>query len=229
MSRGLAILAAAAFLIGGIAFFPLRVALAGLESQGLSARQVTGTIWYGRVGELMLKRIRLGTFEGHVEPLSMFSMRPALVFSRMEDPDGPLTGKLRLGSMHGIEHGTGRLSAQGLFGDVPITDLQIEDATLLFNGALCKSASGRVTAVIAAPMPGLGGGFTGTPSCDGKRVRAKLSGPAGATLEIYIASDGRYRAWLRAKADSADVAATLGAAGFRPSAGDMVLSAAGML
>lgn len=229
MSRRLAIVAAVLFLIGLIAFFPLRVALSGMESQGLTARQVAGSIWYGRIGELMLKRLRLGTFEARIAPLSLLTGKAALEFTRLDDPDGPLAGTLRVGGTRGIDHGTGRLAARGLLGDVPLTDLQLDDVTLLYRDGRCDRASGRVTAVVAAPIPGLGGGFTGSPVCEGTRTRFVLKGPAGAVLEFYVNPDGRFRAWLRVNADSADVQDALATAGFRPSGNGLVLSSEGSL
>lgn len=229
MSRRLIIVSVILFLLGLIAFFPMRVALAGIDAQGLTARQVAGTIWYGRIGELTLKRTRLGTFEARINPLSALAGKVALDFARLDDPDGPLAGTLRVGGTRGIDHGTGRIGARGLLGDMPLTDLQLNDVTLLYRDGRCDRASGRVTAVVAAPLPGLGGGFTGTPVCEGSRVRFVLKGPAGAVLEFYVGADGRYRAWLRAKADSADVQAALSAAGFRASGDGLALSAEGSL
>ena len=52
-------------LLAMIGMFPLRAALSlsKLDRIGFTARQVAGTVWYGRIGEFQLRRQPLGTHE----------------------------------------------------------------------------------------------------------------------------------------------------------------------
>ncbi len=69
-------------LIAMLLLLPLRIALsaADLGSLGMSARQVGGTIWGGRIGELMLGRQLLGTFDVRLDPAALLLGRIAMPF-----------------------------------------------------------------------------------------------------------------------------------------------------
>ena len=84
-------------LIALVLLMPLRVALpaSDLQQMGLSARQVAGTIWYGRIAELMLGRQLLGTFDVRLDPAALLLGRIAMPFERLDAAQGPLTGVLR--------------------------------------------------------------------------------------------------------------------------------------
>src|SRR3546814_2396727 len=53
------------FLLGLLLFFPLRLAagLAGTERMGISARDVRGSIWGGRIDQLMPGRLPMGSVQ----------------------------------------------------------------------------------------------------------------------------------------------------------------------
>lgn len=217
------------FLIGLVALIPLRLSLAGIAEYGFTARQVAGTIWYGRIGELMWHGRRLGTFEVRVEPLPLLFGGLRARFDRMDDPSGQLTGLLLLGGSRGVRGLDGRVAGAGLLGDLPIEHFEARDFSLVFAGGRCAEAAGMARIQLAAPMAALGAGqLSGTLRCEGRRVRFRLSDPAGqASLEFYLQADGRFRAWLRLLGTPPELAADLARAGFQPSAGGLVLSAQG--
>ena len=208
------------------ALVPLRIAVGRLVDQGFTARQVAGTIWYGRIGELSLGRRRLGTFEVRLDPGPLLLGAVQLDFNRMDDPNGALDGTLVAGSARGIRSTSGRLAVAGLAGLLPLDTLQLDAVTILFRGGQCAAASGRISLLIAAPLPGLGGAqFQGAPRCEGERVRFVLAGPAGAEVEFFVRANGELRAWLRLPPTDPAAAAALSAAGFRESAQGWMLSA----
>ncbi len=223
----------ALLLLSLIALVPLRVAIGGLADRGFTARQVAGTIWYGRIGELSLRGSRLGTFEVALDPGPVLIGAIELGFDRMDDPQGPLGGTFVGGSKSGIRTSSGRLSIAGLIGKIPADVVTLDAVTILFKGGQCIEASGTIGIAIAAPLPGLGAvQYRGTPTCDRDRVRFLLSGPAGGgTVELQIRSTGDLRAVLRIP--NADVAvgaaAALSAAGFSETAQGWTLSAQGKL
>ena len=230
MSRRWTLWFATLLLLSLFALVPLRIAVRGLVDRGFTARQVAGTIWYGRIGELSLGRRRLGTFEVRLDPGPLLLGTVQLGFDRMDDPNGALDGTLVAGSASGIRSTTGRLAIAGLAGQLPLDTLQFDDVTVLFRGGQCVAASGRVSMLVAAPLPGLSGAqFQGAPACDGERVRFVLAGPAAAEVEMSVRANGEVRARLRLPPTDPVAAAALSAAGFRESAQGWMLSAQGRL
>ena len=217
--------------IGLLALVPLRMALGGLEQQGFTARQVAGTIWEGRIGELNFRSRRLGTFAVAVEPLALLTGTVKLGFDRLDDPQGILKGTLISGGQRGFRETTGRVGIAGLFGALPLDAIAFDKVSVLFKGENCSKAAGQVTVFMAAPLPGVDGVvLRGSPRCENTRVRFVLSTPSNAgKLEFYVRSSGDYRAWFRVRGAPADQAANLTAAGFSPSQEGLMMSIDGKL
>ena len=83
------------FVAALIAFLPLRLALGwfGLAEQGMTAREVTGSIWAGELREARFGQVALGDLSAGVSPL------PLLVGRARVDLDGsgvPPAGRLSL-------------------------------------------------------------------------------------------------------------------------------------
>lgn len=213
---------------------PLRIALglSDFERIGFTARQVAGTIWYGRLGDLHLRSQPLGTFEVELDPAALLIGNVSMRFNRLEDPQGPLTGRLVAGSRRGIRDTSGRLAIGQLLAPLPVEALDLDQVTLLFRGGSCSDAGGRVTAIIASPVPGLelGGGVTGTVRCDRDRARLSMTSASGQErFAVLIGADGAYRAWLTLR-DVPQLAGTaLGLLGFRWSSQGLTLSVDGRL
>lgn len=216
-------------LIGLLLLLPLRVALsaADLQQLGLSARQVGGTIWQGRIGELMLGRQLLGTFDVRLDPGALLLGRVAMPFERLDQIQGPMTGVLRAGgSVTGVERLNGALPAANLLGGAPVDALTFTDTTVLFEGDRCSQASGRVTANLVVrfgPMA-LDRGFAGALSCDGNRVRARLASQAGTEqVEFYVSSSGQVRGWITIRSPLPGLDHLLTTYGFRPTPAGLTL------
>jgi general secretion pathway protein N len=216
-------------LIAMLLLLPLRIALsaADLASLGMSARQVGGTIWAGRIRELMLGRQLLGTFDVRLDPGALLLGRVAMPFERLDQVQGPLTGTLRAGgSVTGVEGLTGAVPAGNLLGGAPIDALTFTDTTILFDGNRCAEASGRVAANLAVrfgPLA-LDRGFAGTVSCDGDRVRARLASEAGTEqVEFFVSSSGRVRGWITIRSPLPGLDTLLSTYGFRTGPGGLTL------
>lgn len=231
MNRRLIIAFAAFFALGLVVLLPLRLAVDRLANQGFTARQVAGTIWYGRIGELMFRERRLGTFEVELDPLALLTGALKLDFQRLDDPQGVLDGALVSGVNSGLRGVTGRLGAAGLFGAMPVEAFELDDVTVLFNRRHCASAAGTAKILLSMPLPGVdGAALSGSPRCEDDRVRFILSTPTGAgKLDFYIRSSGDYRAWLHVRGANAEQSASLTAAGFTASPEGMMLSVDGKL
>lgn len=229
MTRRWAMFVVAIFLVTLFAFIPIRIAIAGITDAGFTARQAAGTIWYGRIGELMFRDRRLGTFEAAVDPLPLLAGTIRMRFNRMDDPQGPLTGTFVLGGDDGVVGLDGRIGAAGLFGSIPLEAIEVQSLDILFDGDRCVRARGRMKAILATPIPGLASTeLAGSPQCEGTRVRLTLDAPSGrGGLEFYVAAHGQYRAWLRIGAPPPDAVGALTAAGFKQGADGMMMSAEG--
>jgi general secretion pathway protein N len=216
-------------LIALLLLLPLRVALsaADLQQLGLSARQVGGTIWNGRIGELMLGRQLLGTFDVRLDPGALLLGRVAMPFERLDAVQGPLTGVLRAGgSVAGVERLNGSVPAANLLGGAPIDALSFTDTTILFEGDRCLEASGRIAANLAVrfgPLA-LDRGFSGNVSCEGDRVRARLASEAGSEqVEFFVNASGRVRGWITIRSPLPGLDALLSTYGFRTGPGGLTL------
>lgn len=231
MNRRLILWFAGILALGLVALIPLRMALGGVVDQGFTARQVAGTIWYGRIGELNFKSRRLGTFEVALEPLALLTGSVKLGFHRLDDPQGVLDGALVSGATRGFRDTSGRISVAGLFGTLPLDTIEFDKVSVLFKGQNCSKAAGRVTVLLAAPVAGVDGVvLRGSPRCENKRVRFVLSTPSLAgKFEFYVRSSGDYRAWFHVRGAQPDQAASLMAAGFSQSAEGLMVSVDGKL
>lgn len=217
-----------------VSLFPLRVALglSDFERMGFAARQVAGTIWYGRIGELHLRSQPLGTFEVRLDPLALLFGTISMRFDRLDDPDGVLEGQLVAGMRRGIKESSGRIAVERMFAPLPIEAIDLDNVTVLFQRGTCVRGSGRITPVIASPIPGIsfGSALSGRLECDGERARVVMTSPSGSErLEFYVNSEGSYRAWLTIRADAPEVGAALSLFGFRPSAQGLTLQMRGRL
>lgn len=215
------------------ALFPLRVALAmsDLERIGFTARQVAGTIWYGRIGSLHLRSQPLGTFEVQLNPFALLIGSVSMQFKRMDDPQGLLEGKLVAGLGRGIKDANGRIAAGTMFAPLPVEALELHDVTVLFRNGVCIEAEGKVTPVMTTPIPGVQlSGLSGTMQCDGERARVRMTSGAGTErVEFYVSSSGRYRGWLSVRTTAPAISAALALLGFRPSPEGMMLTVNGSL
>ena len=221
-------------IIAVIALFPLRLALglSDLKSIGFTARQVEGSIWSGRVGELHMRSQPLGTLDVALDPLALLIGNISMGFSRLGSPDGPLDGRIIAGFTRGLIDTSGRIAVGDMFAPLPITALELDKVTIRFRDGQCEQASGRVRPIIAAPVPGLtfDAGLAGSVECDGQRARVRMTTPSGAErLEFYVRESGEYRGWMSVRNGQPDVNGALSTFGFRPSPQGMTLTVDGRL
>jgi general secretion pathway protein N len=219
-------------IMASLALFPLRTAL-GLSDFGrigFTARQVGGTIWYGRIGDLQLRSQPLGTFEVQLDPFALMLGKISMKFDRLEDSNGVLNGRLIAGLSRGVEDLNGRLQVGEMFAPLPVRALDFKGTTVRFEDGRCVEARGEVTPVIAAPVPGFDFvGLTGKISCDGERARVRMASGDAQSIEFFVHSSGSYRGWITVRDLAPPLALALGLLGFKPSSEGMTLSVDGQL
>lgn len=215
-----------------VVLFPLRVALGlvGVERMGLAARAVAGPVWSGAIGDLRLRDQALGNFAVGLDPIASLG-GATLDFARLDDPEGPLRGALRVGGgRRGIVETSGRIATATLFGRLPVDAVELADATVLFEGGRCVEASGKLTAIVGTRIAGLdlSRGMTGKLSCAGDDVRiAMASRSRMERIDLTISADGRYSARMRIATGTPELGIALALFGFRQSGNSMGMTVDG--
>jgi len=234
MSRRWIAGAAGLLIVAVIVLFPLRLALglSDMKSIGFTARQVEGTIWSGRIGELHMRSQPLGAMDVALDPFALLLGKLSMSFKRLDNPEGPLEGRLVTGVTRGLVDTSGRIAVADMFAPLPIAALELDKVTVQFRDGRCDKASGQVRPIIAAPIPGVtfDAGLAGVVECDGQRARVRMVTPSGAErLEFYVQESGQYRGWMSVRNSRPDVVGALSIFGFRPSPQGMTLTVDGRL
>nr|WP_281376579.1 type II secretion system protein N [Sphingomicrobium lutaoense] len=198
----------------------------------MTARQVAGTVWSGRVGEMMAGPERLGTFDVALNPLTLPLGRFEVAIERLDDPEGPLTGVLALGgASEGVKDLNGRMTLSRLLSPLPSGAMRFEDVRMLFKGGRCREAAGSVQLQASLGIAGLSRDMSGPVSCreDGRGM-AELKGPRGAErLTIIVDAEGGYEADLAIEGAPPILRDALSRAGFAEEGTSVVLRQSGRL
>jgi general secretion pathway protein N len=221
------------FVAALLVFLPLRLALGwfGLAEQGMTAREVTGSIWAGSLREARFGQVALGDLSAGVSPLPLLVGRARVDLDGTATPPAArLSGAIGL-SRHsfGLDDVTATLPVGNAFRPVPVTMLDLEDVSVTFRGDSCEKAEGRVRATMAGEIGGLvvPGSLTGTARCDGGALLLPLTSAAGESSTIRMWPDGRYRADLTLQPSDSATTARLQAAGFIATGAGMQLAIEG--
>ncbi len=221
LSTGPGVLFLAFFVAALLAFLPLRLALGwfGVAEQGMTAREVTGSVWAGKLREARFGQIALGDVSAGVAPFPLLTGRARIDLDGTAAPPAVrLSGAIGV-SRHsfGLDDVTASLPVGTAFRPVPVTMLDLDDVSVRFRGDTCESAEGRVRATMAGEIGGLAvpASLTGNARCDGGALLLPLvsaAGNEGSTIRLW--PDGRYRAELTLQPSDPAAATRLQAAGF---------------
>lgn len=223
------------FAFGLLLFLPLRIALgvAGLEKLGVSGRDVRGSIWSGRVDQLMIGAVAMGNVRVALSPMALLVGRARFNLSRQVGLPDDIKGALTLGMGRvGIDDVTGAVPLGRMLAPLPIGSLAMEDVSMYFSAGHCGHAEGRVRAHVTGQIPGLNlsQGLSGAAICDGDALLLPLvsqSGMEKITLRLW--ESGRYTAEMRVETSDPTIAGALGGAGFRGVGNAQLLSIEGSL
>ncbi|MFD1105647.1 type II secretion system protein N [Sphingobium olei] len=220
LSRRMRAVLIATLLVGLLLFLPMRVALglAGLERLGVSAQEVRGTVWSGRIGQLMLGEMPIGTVRAGLSPLPLLVGRARFDIARNKGLPDDIRGALTAGfGRIGIDDVSGAVPLGRTFAPLPVASLMFEDVSGYFSGDRCGHAEGRVRARMAGQFPGLNlsQGLSGIVACDGDALLLPLVSQSGLEkINLRIWRTGRYVAEMRIETADPALAAALGQAGF---------------
>jgi general secretion pathway protein N len=235
LSRRMRVVLILALLFGLLLFLPMRVALgvAGLERLGVAAREVRGSVWSGRIDQLMLGNMPLGSVRAGLSPVSLLMGRARFDIARTQGLADDIRGALTVGfGRIGVDDVSGAVPLGRTFAPLPVGSLMLEDVSAYYSGDRCGHAEGRVRARMAGQMPGLNlsQGLSGVVTCDGDALLLPLVSQSGMEkISLRIWRSGRYTAEMRVETADPALAATLGQAGFASIGGGQVLKVEGIL
>jgi len=208
---------------------PMRLALSwlGADQSGVSAAEVSGSIWSGRLKAAQYRGIPLGDVEASLDPLAL------IAGTRRVTVQGTL-GKATLvqGTLRGFETADAAIEIERLHPALPLAGrLRVEQATLLFSGGRCLRAEGRIaTDVLQRAFRGPD--VAGTLSCAGDAAVARLDrrlDDVQVSIAIRVDAGGRYEAETRIISANPMVRSALALAGFAESGDGFVRSDEGVL
>lgn len=205
-----------------VLLFPLRLAIAvlGLDGQGVTARQVSGSVWHGRIDDLSASGVPLGSVEASLSPFHLLIGEARIAVARSGDAaaQGPLKGDVLVSrNTLGIARVDTAVPIAAALAPLPVGALTAEGLSVRFEDQACAAASGRVRAMLTGSFAGvaLAQGLSGAAVCDGRYLRLPLASQSGQErLDLRIAISGDYVADLIAAEPATDRVPALAAAGF---------------
>jgi general secretion pathway protein N len=231
--RRILVLGGIMFLLAGIVFFPLSVAMemAGLSRFGLTAQSASGTIWNGRLEHVQIGDIPLGPLGVRLSPASLLTGKVRLAI-RGEGLE-PLGGSLFSGlSGFGVDGLTGGAPLIGI-PPFPGGTVTLKDVGFAFSGKRCTRAAGQVRIALESTTLPFGRSMIGNVRCeaggqDGDAIGIALTGASAMEkLQVRVRPDGEYAASLIIRAPDADSAAGLRLFGFRETQAGFVITFSG--
>jgi len=218
----------AALVLALLILLPLRVAAGWFDmgGRGLAAREVEGSLWFGRLREAQFGPVLLGDVDARLNLLPLFLGRARLSLHRDADSGGAFDGAVTVTrNSFGLEDLTGQLQARGLFGPLPIATLDLDDVSVHFEGDQCESAEGQVRAGLSPEVAGLAlpSGLSGAVRCQAGAVLLPLAGQSGMEqVNVTIQASGRWQADVVVRPTDPATIQRLTGAGFVPGAGGYV-------
>lgn len=227
-------------LFGGLAvlallvFLPMRLVLGlvGLGNYGLSARMVSGPVWYGTLIEARIGDLALGDIRAGLSPFQFLLGRVRLGVSGAPQGDRPgLTGAISTSRYsQGLDDMTGSIPTGAVFGPLPINRIDLEGVTVRFDSGACAAAVGRVKAQLSGRIAAIAlpQAMSGSVRCETGALIVPLVSQAGTeAVTLRIQGNGRYRATLDIETSDPAVAQKLSLVGFQPNGSGYRLSTEG--
>ncbi|MET0250805.1 MAG: type II secretion system protein N [Novosphingobium sp.] len=214
--------------------FPLRLALAMAAPPALTGSEVAGAVWNGRIADLRVGSLPLGTVQAGLRPLPLLIGRAELAIARPGPAGTPDLSGVVGGGAGGtrLSRVNGQLALGEGFADLPAASMAFRDFHLALAGGRCREAGGEVSLVLAPVSPLMPAplALSGKARCAGPAVYVPMTGPTGMErLFLRIEPDGRWRAELVLAGLPAEVAAPLLEMGFAARPGGIGVTASGRM
>jgi len=209
-------------LLALIVLLPLRLVLGLAMPENVTARSVEGSVWDGRIADLNVGPLPIGTVEAGLEPLPLLIGRTQFAVSR--------EGFAAKASAHGLSHASGTIGLPDGLGQLPVTSLGFGDFSVAMEDGQCVSADGTLSLTLASPGPLLPGPITlsGKARCDKGALLVPMRGAQGMEqMTLRIAGDGRWQADLTLSGLPQETADALRAGGFDARPGGIGIGTSG--
>ncbi|WP_336960040.1 type II secretion system protein N [Sphingobium aquiterrae] len=235
LSRRARLVLLAVFVMALLVLFPLRLALgmSSAERLGVSARGVAGSIWWGRIQQLIVGDVPVGNVHAALSPVQLPLARARLDLWRKSGLPDDIAGALTSGPGRiGVDDVTGALAMGTALAPLPIGAVSMDDASVRFASGACAHAEGQVKAQVVGQVAGLNlsQGLSGAAQCEGRDLLLPLASQSGLEkLILRISADGRYNARMVVTTSDAATAQALGNTGFTQAGDGYALTIDGML
>lgn len=196
----------------------------------LTATEMTGTIWKGRLTDAAWRGTRLGDLDVELDPRALLSGKVRIDFVRLAS---------RVSGRFGVGEGVNRLENVNGIVAMPLSvsfansvDIALIGADLTVdNAGRCLAAGGEVATVMTGvPLIGTTPELRGTLACDQGWIRLPLASvDESIGLDVRVAANRQYRADISVRARALPVRLALAAAGFELGDGRATLAVAGQL
>ncbi|MCY1669702.1 type II secretion system protein N [Novosphingobium sp. SL115] len=217
-------------LLALIVLLPLRLVLGWIAPAAVTARSVEGAVWSGRIADLRVGPLPVGTVSAGLDVLPLMIGRGQLSVERAGP--APFAGKAYAGV-----GGTGLSSVSGVLplpdglGDLPITSLGFDGFSMRFSAGQCAEVDGTVKLTLASLGPLLPDAIalSGKARCEnGKLVVPMRSAGGMETLTLRVGGDGRWQADLALSGLPPEVSAPLLQSGFAARPGGIGIGTSGV-
>lgn len=223
------------FLFGLLALFPLRIAfnMLALQENGLSARAIHGSVWWGDIEQLALGGVRLGNVEARLSPVQLLVGRARMDFSRQRGAPDDLKGAVSVNNISfGVDDVTAHIGVGSLFAPLPINGLDFDDLSVRFADGACVRAEGRLKVQMSPTVQGLNlsQGLSGEAVCDGSALLLPLASQSGMeTMRMRIEANRSFHAEMLVKTSDPALSADLQKNGFTRRGNALALTISGRL
>lgn len=220
---------AALSLIALFLLLPLRLVLGWTAPADVTARSIEGPVWSGRIADLRVGPLPLGTVEAGLEPLPLLLGRAQFALSRHGDAPfvaraATSAGALRMSGVNGV------VSLPDGLGGLPVTSINFGDFAVRMEDGACAEAQGAIGLTLASPGPMMPDTITisGKARCERGGLVVPMQGPGGMErLTLRIDGDGAWKADLMLSGLPAEATGPLLQGGFTARPGGVGLRTSG--
>lgn len=225
-----------AILLGAmLVLFPMRLALGilSLDRYGISARGVQGSIWWGRIEQLTVGDVPVGSVRAGLSPIQLLVGRARIDIWRKAGLPDDIAGAFSVGfGRVGIDDATGSLPLGAAMAPLPVSGIDLSDVSLRFAHGACAHAEGQVKLRLTNQIAGLNlsQGMSGAARCSGADLLVPLVSQSGMEkMNLRLTADGHYMLEMLVATTDPALAAALGSAGFAQAGDSFALRIDGAL
>jgi general secretion pathway protein N len=208
---------------------PLRLVLGWIAPEAVTARSVEGAVWSGRIADLRVGPLPVGTVSAGLDVLPLMIGRGQ--FSVEREGPAPFSAKAYFGvGGLGVADANGVLPLPDGLGGLPVTSLGFDAFSLRFSAGQCADVGGNVKLTLASLGPLLPDAIalSGKARCEGGKLVVPMRSAGGMEhLTLRMDAAGRWQADLALSGLPPEVSAPLLQSGFSARPGGIGIGTSG--